>query len=206
VLFQVISHSQQKSINMTLKSLDLFVISNICEFNGNSKDIYALIRTCKQLLENYSEMPIFLPNELSIFLFEKKLDLMDSKNAFFELAVVEDLDWFLQITKRGVTRRAMNVEIYLSTFIEETVDITMLKRIKQSRSLLQDRIEFVSGYRPLLFLLMKTFRCDISSLFGSLEIKKLSNILSDASYLRSFNKLDNLKAFHQSWQMLLVPS
>jgi hypothetical protein len=93
----MIKFSQQNN-NMTFKSLDLFVISNICEFNGNSKDIYALIRTCKQLLESYSEMPIFLPNELSILLFEKKLDLMDSKNAFFELAVVEDLDYFLQIT------------------------------------------------------------------------------------------------------------
>jgi hypothetical protein len=41
---------------------------------------------------------------------------------------------------------------------------------------------------------MKTFRCDISSLYGSQEIEELSDILYTTSYLTNLNKLDNLQS------------
>jgi hypothetical protein len=176
----------------TFISIDPYIINDICEFNGDSKDIYSLITTCKELFERYCEMPIYLPNELSLFLFEEKLNVLDIENPFIVLAILEDLSWFGQITQREITGKLMNNEITMSTFIENEIDMNVVMHLKQSRNVIQRRFEFVAEYHPLLLWIMKNFRVDISNLNGPIEVENLKDIMTNVAYFKSASQLQNI--------------
>jgi hypothetical protein len=158
------------------------LLGEIMEFNGNSSDIIAFATTCSHFLALYPQTTVFGSNELCIFLFKASLKTIDIDGPFFQLATIEELDWFNELSVRQETRRLMNVEIQVKDLSEVDLIPSFINYAQQGKRVLQDRLYSITEVHPLLFTIMKFFQVDITPIldhpFLPIEVTRLRDLIS----------------------------